>query len=242
MDSISLYVGKKIKFYRKMKDLSLEQLASVIHKSKSTLSKYENGTIPIDVETLFDIAKALKIDLIQLTDYRYETSAASSLIKNPFGAHNELYIYYYDGRIKNIVKSFLTTVYNKNSNSIECSFYMDVPSFNEIDKCHFFYVGVMNAFDLVTYLTLTNQANPMERLGFCILNTFHYNTNTWGFMFGISYNPIAPFALKFLLSTKTLPEQELTAELLSFTHNELKLMKSLNMMLLSQNRDNKTEN
>lgn len=50
----------------------------------------------------------------------------------------------------------------------------------------------MNAFDLVTYITLINQNNPMERMEMCILNSFNFQQNqtTWGFMSGISYQPI----------------------------------------------------
>lgn len=233
MDSISEYVGKRVKFYRRQKKLSLDKLASMIHKSKSTLSKYENGNISIDVESLLEIARALNVELTQLINYRYETPVLPKLAGSPFGSSSELYIYYYDGRKKDIVKSLLTVSYKKSTNSIECTFYMDIPSFRDYESCKFYYIGEMDAFDLVTYLTLTNQANKMERLGFCILNTFHYNTTTWGFMFGISYNPIAPFALKFILSTKELPDEELTIEELSFTNNELKTMKNLNMMLLN---------
>ena len=52
-------------------------------------------------------------------------------------------------------------------------------------------------------------------------------------MFGISYNPITPFALKFLLSNTPIPPAELQAEDLILTKNELKMLKNLNMMLLN---------
>jgi Predicted transcriptional regulators len=235
MDSISVHVGKKLKFFRKLKNLSLDELSAMIHKSKSTLSKYENGNISIDIETLLDIANALEVDLNLLIDYKVK-KAETKLTKSPFGSHNQLYIYYYDGRKKSVIKSLLTLNNDLTKNGTECMFFMDIPSFDKYEKCQFFYIGELNSFDLVTYLTLTNQANPMERLGFCILNPFHYNTTTWGFMFGISYNPIAPFALKFLLSNKPLPDEEITFERLSITSNEIKIMKNLNMMLLNADK------
>ncbi|MDR1915961.1 MAG: helix-turn-helix domain-containing protein [Synergistaceae bacterium] len=232
MDSISIYVGKKINFFRKQKNLSLDQLSSMIHKSKSTLSKYENGNISIDIETLCDIAKVLDVELNQLINYRYKPSSQSKFSTNPFGAHNDLYIYYYDGRKKSVVISFLTISFSEIRNVFESEFYMDIPSFDEYEKCQFYYVGEMNAFDLVTYLTMTNQTNPMERMSFCILNQFRYNSLKWGYMFGISYKPIAPFALKFLLSTMPLPMGKITPEALSFTNSEIKMIKKLNMLLL----------
>lgn len=232
MLSISQHVGRQIKFYRKLKKLSLDQLSAMIHKSKSTLSKYENGMIAIDVETLLDIAKALEIEVSQLIDYQYDRKNLIYNKANPFCNKAGAYIYYYDGRKHCVVNSYLRFLEDPVSAKVTCMFYMDIPSFEEYEKCQFYYVGEMNSFDLVTYLTLKNQANPMEQMGFCILNTFHYNSTTWGFMFGISYQPISPFALKFLLSIKPLPASELTPERLLITKSELKIMKTLNMMLL----------
>jgi transcriptional regulator with XRE-family HTH domain len=204
----------------------------MIHKSKSTLSKYENGNISIDIATLCDLAMTLDVEINQLVNYRCRPPAQSKFSLNPFGTHNELYVYYYDGRKKSVVLSLLTLSFNDMRNVFESEFYMDIPSFDDHEKCQFYYVGEMNAFDLVTYISMVNQANSMERMNFCVLNQFHYNALKWGYMFGISYRPITPFALKFLLSETPMPPGRITPEALSFTNVELKTMKKLNMLLL----------
>ena len=56
MGSFSYHVGQRIKKYRKSRGYTIEQFSAMINKSKATLSKYENGTITIDIETLYDIA------------------------------------------------------------------------------------------------------------------------------------------------------------------------------------------
>ena len=61
MKEISIHVGQRIRLYRKMKGLTIETFAGMIQKSKATVSKYENGDISIDIETLFTIAQALEI-------------------------------------------------------------------------------------------------------------------------------------------------------------------------------------
>jgi transcriptional regulator with XRE-family HTH domain len=204
----------------------------MIHKSKSTLSKYENGNISIDIDTLCDIANALDVEINQLINYRRRPAVQPKFAANPFGAHSELYIYYYDGRKKSVVLSLLTLSFSDARNVFESEFYMDVPSFDDHEKCQFYYAGEMNAFDLVTYITMINQTNPMERMHLCVLNQFHHSPLKWGYMFGISYRPIAPFAIKFLLSATPMPPEKITAEALSFTNSELKTMKKLNMLLL----------
>ena len=51
MSQISTEIGKQIRTFRKKRKMTLEALAAVICKSKSTVSKYENGEIPVDIET-----------------------------------------------------------------------------------------------------------------------------------------------------------------------------------------------
>ena len=234
MDNISVYVGRQIKFFRKLNSLSIGELADLVHKSKSTLSKYENGLITIDIQTLEDICCALHVDIREMFTYKKPEEQSALFAHNRIFSRNKLYIYYYDGRKKSIVKSYMTIQNNNSQNVVSCTFYMDIPSFEECDQCAFYYIGKMDPFDLVTYCTLINQVNPMERLGMCFLNPFHHNVKTWGIMFGISYRPIAPFALKFLLSTAPLNENELLEENLMITQDEIKIMKQMNMMLLNQ--------
>ena len=43
MSQISAEIGKQIRTFRKKRKMTLETLAGIICKSKSTVSKYENG-------------------------------------------------------------------------------------------------------------------------------------------------------------------------------------------------------
>ncbi|MBQ7283504.1 MAG: helix-turn-helix transcriptional regulator, partial [Oscillospiraceae bacterium] len=70
MNDIKQYVGQRIRSYRKEQGMTLQQLADAIHKSRASVSKYENGEISIDVETLQDISNALDVEINQLVDYR----------------------------------------------------------------------------------------------------------------------------------------------------------------------------
>ena len=63
---IQKYVGENIKKIRQARGLSLEEVAARIYKSKSTVSKYEKGTIAIDIATLKDISIALDVHPAQL--------------------------------------------------------------------------------------------------------------------------------------------------------------------------------
>ena len=51
MNNFSKHIGQRIRMYRKLKGMTLEQLAFQIHKSRASLCKYENGQIILDVNT-----------------------------------------------------------------------------------------------------------------------------------------------------------------------------------------------
>ena len=227
------HVGQRIRFYRKNKNLSQEQLASLIHKSKSTLSKYESGTISVDVESLCDIARALDVEIHQLIDIKTREVQPYTAVTPLFDGEEQLYMYYYDGRFKCVVKTFLEMKYSRaKDNQIPCYCYMDCPSFERHEQCKYFYMGVMTCFDLISYITLGNPNNPMEQLTFCILNPFHRGMDTWGFMLAISYNPIAPLTVKFLISPMQLPQDRVQADKLRLSKDEIKSIKDTNMLLL----------
>jgi len=108
MGSFSYHVGQRIKKYRKSRGYTIEQFSAMINKSKATVSKYENGTITIDVETLYDVARALDIDLKCFIDYQPPVFHAQSVLpKNFYFNQPRAYMYYYDGRVRQLVRSLL---------------------------------------------------------------------------------------------------------------------------------------
>ena len=111
MGSFSYHVGQRIKKYRKSRGYTIEQFSAMINKSKATLSKYENGTITIDIETLYDIAQALNIDLKCFIDYQPPVFHQEQVLTGNFYFNTpQAYMYYFDGRIHQLVRSLLREV------------------------------------------------------------------------------------------------------------------------------------
>ena len=112
MSLISQEIGKKIRLYRKRSHWTIEELAVHIYKSKATVSKYERGEIAIDIETLYDIAEALRVSIDDLL-YRDAQKAPTAFWEDvpTFFKHvSRLFYYYYDGR-SNDVASVSSTSY-----------------------------------------------------------------------------------------------------------------------------------
>lgn len=53
------HIGARIRLFRKHRNLTLEELAYLVHKSPSTICKYESGSVNIDILALSEIAEAL---------------------------------------------------------------------------------------------------------------------------------------------------------------------------------------
>ena len=58
-------IGRKVAFYRKLRNLSQESLSEKIDKSRSYISKIEaeNSEMEFSLDVLFDIADALNVDV-----------------------------------------------------------------------------------------------------------------------------------------------------------------------------------
>lgn len=63
VNSFYVELGKRIKYYRDLAGLSLEELGNRIGVGKSTIRKYENALIRVSHERLEDISNALDIDV-----------------------------------------------------------------------------------------------------------------------------------------------------------------------------------
>lgn len=82
-ESITREVGSRIRYARKSRGMSMEELAQAIYKTRSAISKYENGQISVDIATLYDIANALKVSIYDLLHRNTPTSIRSTMRRYP---------------------------------------------------------------------------------------------------------------------------------------------------------------
>ena len=63
MKQVNQHIGNRIRNFRKMKKLTIQQLADMIHKSRATVSKYETGEAAPDLETAVKMADFFGVSL-----------------------------------------------------------------------------------------------------------------------------------------------------------------------------------
>ena len=236
MGSFSYHVGQRIKKYRKSRGYTIEQFSAMINKSKATLSKYENGTITIDIETLYDIAQALNIDLKCFIDYQPPVFHQEQVLAGNFYFNTpQAYMYYFDGRIHQLVRSLLRFSPAVDGEGIDVILYMGVESFDDPDQCQHLFTGEMKPYDTITHMVLHNQINAAEKMYICMLNPMQTRTPAVGMLSGIGSSPFfAPVALKVLISKDLLEENDRLLDTVKLDKDDYHLLKYYNMMVINR--------
>ena len=243
---ISAHVGMRIKRMRKSRGLTLEELSSLIHKSKATVSKYESGTISLDIETLYEISEVLQVDMGAFLDYKQKKEVENFLPENFYFDKPEIFMYYYDGRSKKIIRSLIVVgnpaAYGeaplqqpKTVTDFPVTMYQGLPSFDDREKYQHFFTGKMRPYDTITHIILSNRINTTEKMYICILNPMHANSQAMGMMSGIASSPFfAPIGVKVLISKEPLEENEAFKNVLILTKEEARNFRYYNMMIINR--------
>lgn len=234
---IAKEIGCKIKFYRKHKKLTIEQLAAIICKSKSCLSKYENGTIAMDVLTLYDIAKALEVQIDQLLYFPHvePSTVLAPVIPIPafFKNLTKFYLYYYDGRIRHIVHSVadISPTVSPDSQDYPVRLYMNIKDYEHYQVCETTYVGRIHHDNALSGIILQNMATP-ETYQISIPHPYMNGPIIWGLAYGISSRPLMPTSTKVLLAKSIQEETEEFKNSLLLSKEDIRLMKLYNMLIV----------
>ncbi len=235
MKEISMHVGQRIRLYRKMKSMTIETFAGMIGKSKATVSKYENGDISIDIETLFVIAESLGVSVNQLIDYRIEKAAASVEGEGVAVPDKGIYyMYFYDGRRSRINRSVIELQGSGEGGVWDAAMYLDVKDLSSYYRCGMLYHGTMRRYDTVLNFNFENQNNKVERAFLCAINSFNHNGRTAGLCCGLSTQPILPACFKFVLSPNVLEEDAALKAELTISKEDVKALKKMNMFVIGE--------
>ncbi|MBQ5782156.1 MAG: helix-turn-helix transcriptional regulator, partial [Oscillospiraceae bacterium] len=167
MNEINVHIGSRIRNFRRMKKLTLQQLADLIHKSRATVSKYETGEIALDIETLYDISNALDVELNRITDYKPVKNVAPPVTdysgRNPFFQADRLYFYFYDGRYHRLKDGVIDVHRNMDENGCfdaSLSIHSVSPS-GRVSEVY--YSGKVLYSDTLIRFSFENQYNKLEQ-------------------------------------------------------------------------------
>ena len=212
--------------------MTLDDLSGIIHKSRSTISKYEKGEIAIDIETLYEIADAIQVHVEQLLYCPPRRTVISSQNNSPafFNGVSQFYSYLYDGRSNHIIRCLFDVLSEAENDQYKIMMYMNFKDFKNYQQCENTYWGYIEHYDALTYISLTNQDTPMEKASVQILASYLDSDTKWGLFNGFSSRPMMPIAIKMLFSKCRLKEDADLVRLLKVSKDDVRLLKLYNML------------
>lgn len=152
-------IGKTIQNYRKLKNYTLSDVGNFIHKSKATVSKYENNQIIPDAITLLELCNCLGIHISDFFPASQEIDNSSLSLFNPFGT-NKLFMYYYTDNklISSIIEIFIV------KNEYNCKLYNGIKDCSSYQHCAYYYEGTFESNKTTAYFTLNNSSHKNNML------------------------------------------------------------------------------
>ncbi|MCD8225125.1 MAG: helix-turn-helix domain-containing protein [Clostridiales bacterium] len=232
MAELTRQVGENIRKYRKQRLMTLEELSSVICKSRSTLSKYEKGEITIDIEVLYEVASALHVNVEQLLPVPRERIKFPESENYPafFNGISQFYSYIFDGRNNQIIRSVFDVLSATDERRQKIVMYMNFKDYQDYRCCENTYRGNIEHYDAITNISLINQDTPMEKASIQILASYLDADTKWGLWNGFSSRPMMPIAMKMLFSKTPLKEDFNFSKQLKVSREDIRLLKLYNML------------
>lgn len=216
MKDVCQQVGSQIRFYRKLRKYTLSDFANRINRSVSTLSKYENGSISIDILTLSEIAGALEVTIEQLLPPSHENAPTvdngSRQMLNPchfFEQQDIFYMYYCFSPNKTSPNKGIAVsaieIRRKENEPDEVYLYNECssPETNYRD-CKYVYHGTILYYDFIMYLMLENIFHVGCHDYICAKVPFTSTSITTGLYTGVSESLRNPAATKVIISSTLL--------------------------------------
>lgn len=227
--TINERVGNNIRKYRIAHHYTLKDLSSLVHKSCSTLSKYEKGIIPVSVEILEEFGEVFHIPTWHLLSAPSEGKpdvSRKSLLK-------KYYMYNYVGRRKRIMKSIIEEYATDQPDIYSIQLFYDVDDLERFGKCKVIYSGESTTFGPWQNYSLKNTVNTLEEIWMCTVNTFSQTDLKSGILSGISQLTMRPCSRKILITSQIQNENHFIDDLL-LSKEDIHQIKKYNLFTLGE--------
>ena len=220
--------GERLKTYRLKKGLSQENIATIINKTKATVSRYESGEVLPDVKDISKICEALEIYEADLYENNIVRTMQDDKSKNPFNT-NKLYVYFnaYNFRTKKFApdKYILELEQKQNICKVKFIDYHDGRIYSE---------GYLIGNEEIVFVVMENYKPTSSRADVCIIEINICN-GIDGLMLGGYFGTNAkcePSLRKCYISKKDMDFTKKMIENLKLNENEKEILNNQNALYL----------
>lgn len=232
----SEHAGMRIQMYRKKKKLTLREFAERINKSCSTVSKYESGSIVLDINTLFEIADVLDVSVSQLMDYRKQPIAdvGRSIVGNFFQRSDLFYAYTLFSPSRTPYECAMELLRDEEgSDTGSLNFYFDINNTENYTNSSYIYNGRFRCFHQGTYFSLHNPYNHSDVGMIYAEAPFSKADRAKGLFAFTPAKILKPCATGILFSTEPVSPEEDIIPLLSVSGKEtVSTLKATNLFMV----------
>lgn len=236
--TVQEHVGSRINLYRKKQNLTLQQVAYLMDKTPSTISKYEKGLISIDIGSLYQLADILNVSVEQLMDYQPETRSKTSnlALKGFFSLRRTYYLYQYFTPMRRVILSVLEISSEASDNSAKVALYYDVPNSTDYTLANFIYRGQISTYDSFATIHVKNDFSLHDDVYFYVKSPQWIRNVTTGFMLSYSQAMGMPSVAKIVFSATPLEENEALIHTLNLNTKDIQsMLKKTNCIVLIDN-------
>lgn len=233
---INKQTGEAIRRIREAKGMSLTELAIQIHKSKASVSKYENGSVGIDLQTLAEIAGALGVSVRSFFFEQgtgEDSGKAAPIRLFRIGADDpdgetvlQVYMYFYGGEVSNVREALIEI----NRQSGETRMYCDPYEKRSGLGFSFMYAGETIYFDSKYRMILHNHFDQNDIFIMQWADAMSASMTLMGLMTHFAAGQFNSFSAKALLSRSRLQMDDSLKEMLALSKEDIKIIRKRNAL------------
>ena len=220
--------GERLKTYRLKKGLSQENIATIINKTKATVSRYESGEVLPAVKDISKICEALEIYEADLYENNVVRTMQDNKSKNPFNT-NKLYVYFnaYNFRTKKFAPDKYILELEQKQNMCKAKFI-------DYHEGRIYSEGYLIGNEEIVFAVMENYKPTSSRVDVCIIEINICN-GIDGLMLGGYFGTNAkcePSLRKCYISKKDMDFTKEMIEDLKLNENEKDILNNQNTLYL----------
>lgn len=233
--NVDKLIGSNIRKYRTAYNMTLKELSDKIHKSISTISKYEKGDISLDMTTFMDMAHIFNISPTLLLGCNADMTTKDTDYSD--SAADTLYMYTYDSQNRCIIQSLIERYPAQNQDhTCKVQLFNDVKDFKQPGNCAGLYTGEYMKKGFIETYILNNQLSKSEYVMISCVDNLTNPNQQIGIITGLSNYTMLPVAFKAIISAIELTNKEAIIERLSFSKEDFKSIKKTQCLTVLNSR------
>lgn len=206
MGEISRKIGEQIRFYRKLNGMKIEELAEKMFKSSATISKYERGSIVMDVETLYQAAEVFRVSpSVLMAEPKRAVKENAAGAKGIFQEADRLYLYWAHGTKTGDLNR---GIFEWNLDTWEVSFFACIDDAMNKNTALAVYEGKVVHTDIFSRILAVNPINPVDYIVIHVRDNLSDEKAASALMMGIINRTFEPCVLPALVCKEPQEEDE----------------------------------